>query len=58
MPKTQTKHTKTDWERVKREAAQEAPIAHVEDDGPYDPNDGGGPIYDSATGAQLRGFPS
>ena len=25
---------------------------------PYDPNDGGGPIYDSTTGAQLRGFPS
>ena len=25
---------------------------------PYDPSDGGGPIYDSATGAQLRSFPS
>ena len=25
---------------------------------PYDPGDGGGPIYDSITGAQLRGFPS
>jgi hypothetical protein len=25
---------------------------------PYDPGDGGGPIYDSATGAQLRGSPS
>ena len=25
---------------------------------PYDPGDGGGPIYNSATGAQLRGFPS
>jgi hypothetical protein len=25
---------------------------------PYDPGDGGGPIYDSATGEQLRGFPS
>lgn len=25
---------------------------------PYDPGDGGGPIYDSAIGAQLRGFPS
>jgi hypothetical protein len=24
---------------------------------PYDPGDGGGPIYDSATGAQLRSFP-
>jgi hypothetical protein len=25
---------------------------------PYDPGDGGGPIYDSTTGAQLRPFPS
>jgi hypothetical protein len=25
---------------------------------PYDPEDGGGPIYDSATGAQLRDFPA
>jgi hypothetical protein len=25
---------------------------------PYDPGDGGGPIYNSATGEQLRGFPS
>lgn len=25
---------------------------------PYDPGDGGGPIYDSTTGEQLRGFPS
>jgi hypothetical protein len=25
---------------------------------PYDPNDGGGPIYDSITGAQLRAFPA
>jgi len=24
---------------------------------PYDPNDGGGPIYDSSTGDQLRPFP-
>jgi uncharacterized protein (DUF4415 family) len=39
MPKTHTKPAATDWERVKREAAQEAPIAHAEDDGPYDPND-------------------
>jgi hypothetical protein len=39
MPKTHTKPAATDWERVKREAAQEAPIAHAEDDVPYDPND-------------------
>lgn len=25
---------------------------------PYDPGDGGGPIYDSTTGAQLRAFPA
>jgi hypothetical protein len=25
---------------------------------PYDPEDGGGPIYDSVTGEQLRDFPS
>ena len=25
---------------------------------PYDPGDGGGPIYDTATGQQLRPFPS
>ena len=25
---------------------------------PYDPGDGKGPIYDSVTGEQLRGFPS
>ena len=37
MPKTIIKPTGTDWERVKREAATDAPI----DDktGPYDPND-------------------
>jgi uncharacterized protein (DUF4415 family) len=37
MPKTTTNPTGTDWERVKREAAANAPI----DDklGPYDPND-------------------
>ena len=39
MPKTITKPTGTDWERVKREAAQDAPIGHAATDGPYDPND-------------------
>jgi len=39
MPKTLTKPTATDWERVKREAAQDAPIAHAAADGPYDPNE-------------------
>jgi uncharacterized protein (DUF4415 family) len=39
MPKTPSKPTATNWERVKREAAQDAPIAHTTGDGPYDPND-------------------
>ena len=39
MHKTPTKPKTTDWERVKREAAQDAPIAHTAADGPYDPND-------------------
>ncbi len=42
--------SRTDWERVKREAAEDAPIAYDPndpDDGPYDPND------DEATRAYL-----
>ena len=39
MPKIPTKPKATDWERVKREADQDAPIAHTSTDGPYDPND-------------------
>ena len=39
MPKTRIKPTATDWDRVKREALQDAPIAHGAADGPYDPND-------------------
>jgi hypothetical protein len=35
-----------------------APGFRVEEYWPYDPSDGGGPIYDSTTGAQLRSFPS
>jgi uncharacterized protein (DUF4415 family) len=38
MPKRQLS-TGTDWERVKREAATNAPIPHAATDGPYDPND-------------------
>ncbi len=37
MPKIITKSTGTDWERVKREAAADAPID--DQTGPYDPND-------------------
>jgi len=39
MPKTSAKQKVTDWERVKRDAAQDVPIAHTATDGPYDPND-------------------
>jgi uncharacterized protein (DUF4415 family) len=31
--------SKTDWERVKRELAQDAPIAFDPETDPYDPND-------------------
>lgn len=37
MPKITTKPTGTDWERVKREAAADAPID--DQSGPYDPSD-------------------
>jgi uncharacterized protein (DUF4415 family) len=37
MPNTIRKATTTDWERVKREAAADAPIA-TDPDEPYDPN--------------------
>ena len=30
---------KTDWDRVKREAEEDAPIPYDPEDGPYDPND-------------------
>jgi hypothetical protein len=31
--------SKTDWERVKRQSANAAPIPYDPSDGPYDPND-------------------
>lgn len=31
--------SRTDWERVKREAEKDAPIPYEVGDGPYDPND-------------------
>jgi uncharacterized protein (DUF4415 family) len=31
--------SRTDWERVKREAAAAAAISYDREDGPYDPND-------------------
>jgi uncharacterized protein (DUF4415 family) len=33
------KHSKTDWNRVKAEAAEEAPVPHNPETEPYDPND-------------------
>ncbi len=30
---------RTDWERVRREIAADAPIPYDPEDGPYDPND-------------------
>ncbi|WP_372827208.1 BrnA antitoxin family protein, partial [Polaromonas sp.] len=37
--KKPTEHKGTDWKRVKREAAQDAPIQSTPDSEPYDPND-------------------
>ncbi len=37
--KKPTEKTGTDWERVKREAAQDAPVQRTPDSDPYDPND-------------------
>mgnify|MGYP000164382291 CR=1 FL=1 len=42
MPQITSKPTKTDWERVKREVAKDAPIPHAAADGPYVPNDAAG----------------
>ncbi len=39
MYKPPTKPEGTDWERVKSEDTQGAPIAHTAADCPYDPND-------------------
>jgi hypothetical protein len=62
MPKTITKPSGTDWERVKREAAQDAPIPHTAADGPYNPNDADvldafkatGPGWQTRINAALR----
>ena len=36
MPKQKSR---TDWDRVRREAEEDAPIPYDPEDGPYDPND-------------------
>jgi uncharacterized protein (DUF4415 family) len=58
MPKTTTKPTGTDWERVKREAAADAPIA--DQAGPYDPNDTAAvsAYWSAATITRGRGRPA
>ena len=38
MSQPNRKPSVSDWERVKREAVQDALIAHTATDGPYDPN--------------------
>jgi uncharacterized protein (DUF4415 family) len=60
MPKTTTKPTATDWERVKREAAQDVPIEHTAADGPYDPNDSAAVAahWQQATIKRGRGRPT
>ena len=36
---TESKPTGTDWERVRCEAAADAPVSHDAESDPYDPND-------------------
>jgi uncharacterized protein (DUF4415 family) len=60
MPKTQTKPVATDWERVKREAAQDSHITHSARDGPYNPNDAAAvaAYWKQATIKRGRGRPA
>lgn len=57
MPKTITKPTGTDWDRVKREAAADAPIH--DQAGPYDPKDQAATAvyWKQATTTRGRGRP-
>ena len=58
MPKTTIKPTGTDWERVKREAAADAPID--DQTGPYDPKDTAAvaAYWQQATITRGRGRPA
>jgi uncharacterized protein (DUF4415 family) len=60
MPKAINKSTGTDWARVKREAATDAPIPYTDTDGPYDPNDAAAvaAYWQSATVKRGRGRPA
>jgi len=57
MPRITTKPTGTDWARVKREAAADAPID--DQSGPYDPNDAAAvsAYWKAATITRGRGRP-
>lgn len=52
--------TGTDWERVKREAAQDAPVPFDAEREPYDPNDpqAVAAYWQAATIKRARGRPS
>ena len=60
MPKAISKPTGTNWARVKREAATDAPIPYATADGPYDPNDAAAvaAYWQSATVKRGRGRPA
>lgn len=60
MPKTTAKPTGTDWARVRREAATDAPIPYAASDGPYDPNDptAAATYWQAATVKRGRGRPA
>ena len=49
----------TDWERVRREAAQDAHVPHAPDNEPYDPNDAVAvaAYWTTATVKRSRGRP-
>lgn len=59
MPKT-NKPTGTDWARVKREAAVDAPIPYTPTDSPYNPNEAAATTdyWQNATIKRSRGRPT
>jgi uncharacterized protein (DUF4415 family) len=59
MPKA-SKPAGTDWERVKREAAADAPIPFAAAEGPYDPNNAAAvsAYWNSSTIKRGRGRPA
>ncbi|WP_295950692.1 BrnA antitoxin family protein [Rhodoferax sp.] len=52
---TESKSQGSDWERVKREAAQDAPIPFTPNSEPYDPNDAAAVATYWASAAIKRG---